>query len=227
MSSHSLPSLSPHERPRRQAQLPARYDDFILQYRQQPLPTAETQQPLHSVDMPGTGPHYQPWRKEDSEDDSEESELPMEGGTQEDIPRSPHSHSPVLSERALIPDSEHLYAPPIAPVPDAQTALIQQLIEEVRNQGRLIQQCMFKSSPSPLQLRQQLPSLPVSRTLLTQPVPQPLQFTHPLVMVSCWSHLKYQPRITPCIQLILCQVNPCLVLCLTLLSQQAMCSLPT
>ncbi len=134
MSSHSLPSLSQHERPRRQAQLPARYNDFILQYRQQPLPTAEAQQPLHSVDMPGTGPHYQPWRKEDSEDDSEESELPMEGGTQEDVPRSPHSHSPVPSERALTSDSEHLYmyASPI--VPDAQTALIQQLIEEVRNQ---------------------------------------------------------------------------------------------
>ncbi|XP_073692875.1 uncharacterized protein [Garra rufa] len=46
------------------------------------------------TDMPGTGLHYQPWRME-SEDDSEEPELPMEGGTQEDIPHSPCSHLPV------------------------------------------------------------------------------------------------------------------------------------
>lgn len=135
MSSHSLPTLSQHECPRCQIQLPARYDDFILQYRQQPQSTAETQ-PLHSTDVPGTGPHYQPWRKEESEDDSEEPDQPMEDN-QEDALHFPRSHSLNLSEGAQTPDAEHLYASSMAPVYDAQTTLLQQLIE-VRNQGRLI-----------------------------------------------------------------------------------------
>ncbi|KAL0191698.1 hypothetical protein M9458_014396, partial [Cirrhinus mrigala] len=50
--------------------------------------------------------------------------------TQEDIPHSPRSHPTILSERAQTPDAEHPYASPIAPVPDAQTALLRQLIEE-------------------------------------------------------------------------------------------------
>ncbi|ROJ24381.1 hypothetical protein DPX16_21267 [Anabarilius grahami] len=147
MSSHSLPSLSPHERPRRQAQLPARYDDFILQYHPQSLSTAETpeQQPPYPAHMSGTGPHYQPRRERESEEELEEPELPTEGDTQEDIP---HPHSTIPSERVPTSEAEHPLAPPIARTIDTQSVLLQQLIEEIRNQGRLIQQCMHGSRSS-------------------------------------------------------------------------------
>src|SRR4029434_403371 len=61
-SSHSLPSLLQPERPRRQTQLPARYDEFIVQYGQRPQApaAAQEQQPLYSADIFGAGPHYEP-----------------------------------------------------------------------------------------------------------------------------------------------------------------------
>ena len=66
-SSHSLPSLLQPERPRRQTQLPARYDEFVLQYHQRPEEpaAAQDQQPLYSADTVVTGPHYDPQLQHD------------------------------------------------------------------------------------------------------------------------------------------------------------------
>ena len=137
-SSHSLPSLLQPERPRRQTQLPARYDEFILQYGQRPQApaAAQEQQPLYSADTAGTGPHCETQLKRDSDDEEEpeDAELPAEN-------RSPPS-SPLPSEGAPAPPHDSR----AAPVPDPQTALLQQLLEEVRNRGRLLQQCMIRSS---------------------------------------------------------------------------------
>ncbi|ROI24867.1 hypothetical protein DPX16_21219 [Anabarilius grahami] len=189
MSSHSLPSLSPHERPCRQAQLPARYDDFILQYHPQSLSTTETpeQQPPYPAYMSGTDPHYQPRREGESEEELEEPELPTEGDTQEDIP---HPHSTIPSERVPTSEAEHPSDPPIAPTTDTQSVLLQKLIQEIRNKKSSLNLQPVVSSQArqttddhrlpTFPPQQQLPSPPpVSRALLTQPVPQSMQLMHP------------------------------------------------
>ena len=98
-SSHSLPSLLQPERPRRQTQLPARYDEFILQYGQRPQApaAAQEQQPLYSADIFGAGPHYEPKPQcaSEEEEEPEDAELPAEN-------RSPPS-SPLPSEGAPAP----------------------------------------------------------------------------------------------------------------------------
>src|SRR4029434_7735517 len=110
-SSHSLPSLLQPERPRRQTQLPARYDEFIVQYGQRPqAPTAaQEQQPLYSADIFGAGPHYEPQPQCASEEEEEPLQPPLESMDEEEpedaeLPadnRSPppsHTHTHTLTQ---------------------------------------------------------------------------------------------------------------------------------
>ena len=134
-SSPPLPSLQP-ERLRRQTRPSTRYVEFALQYRQWPedIAAVQEQQPLYSADTVGTGLHYEPQLHRDDEEEPEDAKLPAEN-------RSPPS-SPLPSEGAPAPPHDSL----AAPVPDPKTALLQQLLEEVRNRGRLLRQCMIRGS---------------------------------------------------------------------------------
>lgn len=179
MSSHSLPSL--FQRPHRQASRPARYDDYVMEYDQRPQHTTELPEPppLHSADICGVGPQYQ------SQSESEEDQEPPQLSSEEDEEEEPeplaepamNPRSPVPSGRALAPEYPHV--PHVAPIPDRQTELLQQLLDEVKNQGRLIHRCMLDQGHS----------------LRSRSVPFPETFGPPLV-ASQAQHAAMPPQAT-------------------------------